>query len=421
MQDVLVIGAGLAGLTAARILDRAGKRVRVLEAADGMGGRVRSRALDGYTLDAGYQVLFPAYPAVKRQLNLPNLDLVMVPSAAVLRRGAHTDTLGDPIRDPAGLISTLTTRILPLSDKLKLARLALGLRGSAPHMLLRGQDESTEHYLRRQGFSEAALEHFFRPFFGGIFLKRDLSTSARLFRYYFRMLMDGGAALPRQGVGAITKQLGAGLEVSLGVRVTKLLPHGSHVGVITDAGDLEARHVIVATDPDTAQTLTGEDISRGSVSSTYLSYGAERPLDSEDRLLLNLEDGLIHNAHWLSNVIPARTPHGSHLLTVTVLGLPPLDDTALDARIRGELSRWYPAAEVEALRTLQIERIRHAQFEQPAEYASTLPGHATNLPGVLLASEVTSMSGIQGAIESGEKAAAILLNDLAIMSRPRGA
>ena len=156
------------------------------------------------------------------------------------------------------------------------------------------------------------------------------------------------------------------------------------------------------------------------MSSTYLYYASDQPLDDETRLLLNAEVGFINNAHWLSNAVPGRAPAGGHLLTVTVLGNPELEDDALDARVRGELGRWYPAAQVQELRTLLVERIHHAQFPQPPEYAAVLPGHATPLPGVIIASEATAMSGIQGAMESGEKAAAIILNDPAGMSRPRG-
>ncbi len=420
MQDVVVIGAGLAGLTAARVLSRAGQRVRVLEAAGHVGGRVNTRMVGGFTLDAGYQVLFPAYPAVRRHLNLPNLDLVPLLSGAALRRGPQQEVLGDPIRDPAGIARTLTARALPLPDKLRVAKLALELRGPAPHLLLQGPDERTHDYLRRQGFSETAIANFFAPFFGGIFLEAGLDTSARLFRYYFRMLMDGGAALPRRGMSAIPRQLAAGLEVSTGVRVSKLVPHGSHVTVLTSAGEMDARQVIVATDPASAAALTGANAARGSRSATYLYYASGRVLDDEQRVILNLKGGLVHNAHWLSGAVPGRAPHGSGLLVVTVLGLPDLDDPTLDARVRAELEDWYGAG-VAGLQTLGIERIAHAQFQQPAGYAASLPGHATPLPGVLLASEVTSMSGIQGAMESGEKAAAILLNDTAGMSRPRGA
>lgn len=421
MVDVLVIGGGLSGLTAARVLSRAGRRVRVLEAGAQVGGRVRSRVVDGCTLDAGYQVLFPAYPAVRRHLDLGALDLVSIAPAAVVRRGTRAEVLGDPIRDPAGLLSTLTTRVLSLADKLRVGKLALNLRVPAPHTLLQGPDETTESYLRRQGFSERALELFFRPFFGGIFLRRDLSTSARLFRYYFRMLIDGGAALPRAGMGRIPEQLAQGLDVTLSTRVTRLVEHQSHVTVVSSAGDLDARTVIVATDPDSAQALTGENVSRGSLGSTYLHYVTGEPVDDEARLLLNGEQGFIHNAQWISNAVPGRAPAGQRQLTVTVLGEPELDEAALDARVRGELGRWYGEGPVASLRTLLTERIRHAQYPQPPEYSATLAGHSTPLRGVLLASEATSMSGIQGAMESGEKAAAIALGDTAGMSRPRGA
>ncbi|MFW8626904.1 NAD(P)/FAD-dependent oxidoreductase [Deinococcus sp. ME38] len=420
MHDAVVIGSGLAGLTAARVLARAGQRVRVLEAAPFVGGRVHSRAVNGFTLDAGYQVLFPAYPAVRRHLDLGALDLVPVPSSAVVRRGARTDTLGSPLSDPAALPSTLLSGVLSVPDKARVAALALKLRAPAPHTLLRGDDQTTEAFLREFGFSEGALDRFFRPFFGGIFLRRELDTSARLFRYYFRMLMDGGAALPRAGMGAVAAQLAGGLDVVTGVRATRLKSHASHVTVTTSAGDLDARQVIVATDPDGAAALTGQPTGRGSLGSTYLHYAAPHGLDRETRLLLNAEAGFINNAHWLSNVIPQRAPQGQSLLTVTVLGLPDLDDDALDARVRGELDRWY-GPQTATLRTLLVERIRHAQYPQPAGYAATLAGHATPLPGVILAGEATSMSGIQGAMESGEKAAAIVLNDPAGMSRPRGA
>lgn len=420
MHDTVIVGAGLAGLTAARILDRAGRRVRVLEASDALGGRVRSRVLDGFTLDAGYQVLFPSYPAVKRNLDLDALDLVPIPPSAAVRRGAREDVLGDPRRDPAALPSTLMTGVLGVADKLRVGRLALALLAPPPHTLLSGPDETTESYLRAQGFSEAALDNFFRPFFGGIFLRRELDTSARLFRYYLRMLIDGGAALPRAGMGAVPAQLAAGLDVQRGVRVTALKAHGPHVTLQTSRGELDARHVIVATDPDTAAGLLGRDISRGSLGSTYLYYAADRHIDRQPRLLLNARPGVINNAQWLSNALPERVPPGQHLLAVTVLGLPDMDDAALDARVRRELEDWYGEAAVSGLRTLAVERIAHAQYPQPPGYAATLPGHATGLSGVLLASEVTSMSGVQGAMESGEKAAAILLNDLAALSRPRG-
>ncbi len=419
-MDVLVIGAGLAGLTAARTLRQAGKRVRVLEAAPWVGGRVRSRTVEGFTLDAGYQVLFEAYPAVRRQLDLAALELVSIAPSAAIRQAGREEVLGDPRRDPGAVPGLLTSRSLTLNDRLLFARLAASVAVVAPHTLLLGPDEPTSAYLRRLGFSETVLERFFAPFFGGIFLKRELSTSARLFRYYLRMLLEGPISLPRRGMSALSEQLAEGSDVILNARVLKLAPHERGVSVITSIGELDAPQVIVATDPLSAAQLLGEDVSRGSVSSTYLYYASAAPLDAQPRLILNPQRGLINNAQWLSHLLPERAPAGQALLTITVLGNPDLADDALDAAVRAELRVWYGGG-VDSLKTLAVERIAHAQYPQPPGYAAHLPGHATRLPGVLLAGEITAMSGIQGALESGEKAAAIVLGDLAVMSRPRGA
>lgn len=476
MYDVLVIGAGLAGLTSGRILKRSGLDVLLLEASSEVGGRVRSFRQDGVILDAGYQVLFPAYPAVRRHLDLPRLDLVNLAPAAVLRQGRHTEVLGHPVLDPLSMWSVggnalgeaitelgllLQDRESALSnmDKGKIVSLIVQMKSRPPYTLLRGKDESTEAYLRRKGLSQRAIDLFFRPFFGGIFLNRELSTSARLFRYYFRMLMDAGAALPRAGMGAITQQLSEGLHIKNNVNVTHLesYSHGSHVCVYTSTEEIyKAKQVIVATDPATAQQLIGERLGRGdlahrSLSSHHLHYWAPEALDSEHRLILNSRLGWINNAHWISNAIPERTPNGGHLLTVTVLGPSHhvkhahkihqnhiqhtqqhtytsyqtrpdhlCDDQMLDANVRYELETWYTPDAVSTLKTLKIERIQHAQFAQFPNYVHQLAGHATRHAGVYFASELTSMSGIQGAMESGEKAAALVLNDMLGLSRSRG-
>jgi phytoene dehydrogenase-like protein len=419
-MDVIVIGAGLAGLTAARTLSRAGKRVRVLEAGPHLGGRVRSRELDGFTLDAGYQVLFESYPAARRQLDYGALDLVAVAPSAAIRLGKRVELLGDPRGDPGVIPGLLSARSLTVGDRLVFARLGAEVLIGSAHGLLTGPDEPTRDYLKRLGFSGTALERFFAPFFGGIFLKRDLSTSARLFRYYLRMLLTGPISLPRRGMSVLSEQLAGGSDITFNARAFELVPHERGVSVITSLGELQADQIIVATDPQSAGLLLKEDVSRGSLGSQYLYYASSRRLDAQKRLMLNPAAGLINNAQWLSEAIPERAPDGQYLLTVTVLEGSELDDDALDQAVRTELSAWY-GEEVSSLRTLAVERIGHAQFPQPPGYAARLPGHATHFPGVLLAGEITSMSGIQGALESGEKAAAIILGDTGAMSRPRGA
>ena len=417
-MNTIVIGAGLAGLTAAQILQRAGVGVRVLEAAPDVGGRVRTWHVEGFTLDRGFQVLFTAYPAVKRNLDLEKLDLVTFPPAAVVHRGATTVRLGDPLRDPGSLFGTLTAEVLTFKDRLLVARLAVYIKSLPLAELLAGEDETTLAFLKTFGFSDGAIRNFFAPFFGGIFLNRSLSTSARLFRYYFRMLLDGATTVPRGGIGEVTKQLAEGLDVSTGTRVERLEARADRVTVHTSGATFTAATVVVATDPPELQRLTGVDAPSEAVSSSYLYYASDTQLDDEQRLLLNAEPGYLNNAVWASNLNPDLAPPGRHLLVVTVLGLP-LDDAGLDAAVRGELAGWYGGA-AKDLRLLHVDRLKFAQFAQPPGFVRNLVGHATPMKNVLVASEATSSSSIQGALASGEKAAAILLNDTAALARPLG-
>lgn len=379
--------------------------MRVLESRAHLGGRVHSVTQDGFTLDAGFQVLFTAYPAVKRNLDLKRLDLVNLLPAAVICQGRSREIIG---RDPGSLRGTLQAGSLSWPDRVRLLTLAATLKSAPTAQLLMGEDEPTRDFLRRYGFSKRIIERFFAPFFGGIFLQRDLSTSSRLFRYYFRMLLDGQIALPRGGIGRIPQQLAEGLDTSFDTKIVGLEPHAAGVTVKTTGERLEATHVIVATDPPELGRLTGVAAPTESVGSTYLYYASPVRLDAEPRLLLNADQGYINNALWLSNINPLLAPAGQHLLSVTALGAEGLGDGEIDDRVRLELASWYGDA-VNHLNLLKIIHIPFAQFAQPAGFSAALPDNETSLPNVFIASEATSMSSIQGAMESGERAAALVL------------
>src|SRR5579872_5748983 len=110
---VIVIGAGLAGLTCAKLLYEAGQQVLVLEAGDGVGGRVRTDMHeDGYRLDRGFQVLFTAYPAARRHLNFENLKQRFFEPGALLVRNGRLYELADPLREPGSLLPGLLNPLI---------------------------------------------------------------------------------------------------------------------------------------------------------------------------------------------------------------------------------------------------------------------------------------------------------------------
>lgn len=210
--DVIIIGAGLAGLTAASVLKASGKSVLIIEAADAVGGRVRTDEVNGFLLDRGFQVLLTAYPEAKRFLDYKTLELCKFNPGALILNEKGISKIGDPVRQPGTLLSTLFSTAGTLSDKLRMLRLKLRLSGKSLTAIFSERETTTIDYLKKNGFSERILNQFFRPFMTGIFLEDQLSTSSRMFEFVFKMFSEGSAAIPARGMGMIPLQLAKNLS-----------------------------------------------------------------------------------------------------------------------------------------------------------------------------------------------------------------
>jgi len=421
-MHILVVGAGLAGLTCARLLGRRGHRVTLLEASDGVGGRVRSDTADGYIFDRGFQVLFEAYPAVQRQLDLAALDLRRFDPGAVICAGGRRSVLTDPLRDPGSALEAALTPIVTPLDKLRTLRLALQLRAQTVDEVLAGHDRSTLDELRAQGFSEQMIELFFRPFYGGIFLDRSLQTSAKCFRFDFKMLSEGHTAVPAQGVGQISAQIAAlEGEVRLRAPVERLLrEEGRVAGVGLASGEeLHADLVVLATPAPEIARLSGLPVPLEALQTVTLYFAGDQPFYAGRKILLNAApDAFVNNAQLLTNVAPTYAPPGRHLLSATVLGNPPLSDSELYRRTLADLQRMFTGdivaqAALARYQPLRLYRIPYAQFAQPPGIHPHLPDNRSGQPGLYLASECTEASSLNAAMISGETCAARILEDYA--------
>ncbi len=187
-KRVVVIGAGLAGLCCARTLQRAGYQAEIYEASDGVGGRVRTDIVDGFRLDRGFQVLFTAYPAIRQEIDQKALDLCAFDPGALILHNGQQDRIGDPFRMKAQFLTAAFSRLFSLQDKLRilhLRRLVMRMKLTEIFLL---PDMKMQDYLQEYGFSPQCINSFFRPFYGGIFLQRNLDTSARMFAFVFKML-----------------------------------------------------------------------------------------------------------------------------------------------------------------------------------------------------------------------------------------
>src|SRR5918999_704648 len=269
---VIIVGAGLAGLTCAKVLSGRGAQVSVFESSDGVGGRVRTDEGDGFLLDRGFQVYFTSYPVSRRHLDHSKLDLRAFDPGAIVHREGKRTVLSDPIRDPKSLVPTLLSDAASPVDKLRTASLAAKIlpgTATAAREEDGGADTSTLEYLRTSGLSERYIDSFYRPFYGGVFLSRTLYTSSRVFRFTFRMLATGKTVIPARGMGEIPRQLAAHLPegaVRLNSPVDLLLREGDRVaGVHAGGAEHEADFVVVATEAPMAGRLTGEKVPEGSV------------------------------------------------------------------------------------------------------------------------------------------------------------
>jgi len=209
--NIHIIGAGVSGLIAAKILEQEGYEPIIIEASDRVGGRVKTDTVDGYLLDHGFQVLLDAYPKAKEHLDFEALELQKLKPGAVIFSNGKKQTIGDPLRDLSLLWPTLLSSIGSIADKLKILKLNTDLKKRPLNSIFTAETSTTLNYLKAKGFSDEIILNFFKPFFSGIFLEPELQTSSRMFEFVYKMFGEGLAVLPKGGIEAIPKQLKAQL------------------------------------------------------------------------------------------------------------------------------------------------------------------------------------------------------------------
>ena len=430
-RSVVVVGAGLAGLTCAKVLRDGGcSDFVVLERSDRPGGRVQTDTVDGFLLDRGFQVLFAAYPSVKRHLDLEALDVCNYDPGAVLVQGDRHYPIGDPLRAPATLFQSLTNPLLTLLDKARVLALRAKLWRTPIEQIWQQPDYSTSEFLQDWGFSGQIIEHFFLPFYGGIFLDPDLKTSSRLFLFYFKMLSEGAIVTPKQGMGAISAQLAACLssqQLRCNAPVASIQVDNNRAnGVLMEDGtSVAADWVICATAtpsiPQLLPQLNRSNLERAASPRSVTCLYFSSPVSAHPRAAIHLNSDLsktspkqspINNCVQLSNISPALAPAGQHLISVTVLGNPAISTPELVQRCQQELLEWFPHLDGDLLKFLREYRIPFAQFDQPPGIHDRLPANTTGIQGLLLAGEFTQQSSIDGAMRSGELAAETVLQCL---------
>ena len=383
-SDVLIIGAGLAGLSAAITLQAAGRNVRVIESSDRPGGRVTSDLIDGFVCDRGFQLINSKYPALIDLDVIKEIDFIQAPRVIEIALGNDRRALGDPRVAPWTALDKATGTI---PEKLTLLRFL----ASSPK-----ENQSVEDVLKAAGTTYVRV---LRPFLQGVFLTDPKNVDARYGKSVIKSFVTGSPGVPRKGVGELSKALAARISpITYGVQVDSL--EGKIVK--TSAGDFKASTIIVATDATTATQLLGlPEVPRMAGCITWYHAVANNP-SGNGRLIVDGQNrGPIINSIVMSDISSSYAPLGQHLVsTTTDLGVTESDVRRHLAIMWGISTHdWQLIAKYEIPAALPIHNVGRA-LTQTVKVSEDL----------FVAGDHRAVPSQQGALFSGRLAADLILN-----------
>ena len=397
---ILIIGAGLSGLSCALALHRAGRDFLMLEAAPQVGGRQRTTHRDGFTLDHGFQVVLSSYRAVAEVVDLESLQPRWFESGALIHHSGKFSCLASPLENP---LAAIASDALPFGDKLRLARLGIEVLLASDHDLLAAcgssNDLPTRDFLLRRGFSDEFFSRFAQPFFGGVLIDNDLSTSSALFRYYLKKFATGRAWIPAAGIQALPEAIAAQLppqKIRLNNKAIAI--NGDRI-VLQSGESLPFTRLVLALDEPSLHRLLSlppPPLPRG-VAVVYFKTKTslyERPC----LVLPEGPDRLVRHFVQITNIAPEFAPDGWHLVSASILNFEGLPPAELATRAAAEIAAIFPHAR-EALIHLDTILVPNAVPAQPPSFASN--PHPALPPNVLACGDWKKGASIQSAIESG--------------------
>ncbi len=374
-KEVTVIGAGLAGLSAALTLQGAGRLVRVIEASDRVGGRVASDVIDGFTLDRGFQLINSQYPELKRLKVMEEVDFIAAPRAVEISLGENRIVLGDPRSHPLSAFSSETGS---LTSKVNF------LRYLYSHSSV---SISVEDELQKLG---DLYKKVLCPFLTGVFLTSPANVNAVIGKEIIRSFISGKPGIPTRGVGALPEALAKRLSnIELGRNINSL-------------NELTGP-VIVATDVTTAaQLLDMTSVPKLAASTTWYHEIPTQLTSSKCLVIDGQKRGPVVNSIAISNLAPSYAPAGKTLLSSTTV------EFASESEVRRHLALLWGADSSDWSLIAKYEIPKSLPIFAPGAQGVTSAKISNN---IYVAGDYRSTPSQNGALLSGRLAAEELLFD----------
>ncbi len=380
----------------------------IFEKSDRIGGRIKTDTIDGIRMDHGFQVFLTAYPEARAILDYDALHLKPFYAGAAVATKSGIKQIGDPLREPGLLFSTLFSPLASMSDKFSTLGVKRRLTAKPENKIFASNEVDTMTYLSNS-FSKEYIAAFFQPFYKGIFLDENLETSSRMFEFVFKMFSTGEAALPLQGMEEIPKQIASKLKSNvffLQEEVTAL----EKGKVYTSSGrEIEADAVLVATEGSSKinSRFSGIKQEKRSVRNVYFlsdSLPFEKPM-----VILTPECEIVNNIAVLSQVSPAYAPRGKHLISVSVLGNPEIPNESLPDKILGDIEPYFKGtANWEFLKTYDID---YALPDQKSVKGDLDALDVSIEEGIYVCGDHLLNGSINAAMKSGRIAAQTIIKD----------
>lgn len=340
---ITIIGAGIAGLTAAVYLHRKGFEIKILEATERAGGRIKTDIIDGFRLDRGFQVLLTEYPETKALLDYEKLNLKrFLPGAIVLYDGGKFE-IADPFRRPSALLATVFAPVGSLKDKINTFFLKNRLIRITVPQIFNQPETDTISKLKKYGFSNKMIELFYKPFFSGIFLENYLKTSSNMFDFVMKMFSQGDAAIPEMGMEEIPKQLEAMLPKNSILYNIKVSEINNNEIICENRQIFQTDKIIIATEATGfAKNYIAQNKQKfKSVTNVY--FEAELAPTDKSIVVLNASTNRkwVNNLTVMSNISDKYAPTDKVLIAVSLNGNYNIDDKTLSENMKTELHQWY--------------------------------------------------------------------------------